>query len=397
MEPRNLKNLSLFQLLDENRTLSLSFLYQGCITASNSFLTNSSANRTWRLDSSLTADGFILTFPDEDVGGPPTRFVLQSSADGGATWSTVGKPRFRWAGGGARLLDGAAPLAASELRFDLRPPWPWVEQHVLEPAAIAAGLLCAAALGALHQAARAKRAVLWALCALAVGDGAAAAGFAAAGAPREAFTPAASALTYLLLAGALQRSEPLFLDACAGLGLLLLAGGRVAADCAVFDDCGNLAASPPVGSALVAVLALLHAVYRARSAAAAHRALLHERGRRDEEWRRVAAQPGAAAALAELEVLTRTARRSCAAGPPARQLNRRQGIGGTSGDATSSWLRLLLGRKSSAAVPGAAELDGPVAHGWDGPDAAAAAAAEPDPDSPVRSLDQLYAQARPLT
>ena len=111
----------------------------------------------------------------------------------------------------------------------------------------------------------------------------------------------------------------------------------------------------------------------------------------------MAAQPGAAAALAELEVLTRTARRGCAAGPPARQLNRRQGIGGTSGDATSSWLRLLLGRKSSAAVPGAAELDGPVAHGWDGPDAAAAAAAEPDPDSPVRSLDQLYAQARPLT
>ena len=103
-----------------------------------------------------------------------------------------------------------------------------MEQHVLEPAAIAAGLLCAAALGALHQAARAKRAVLWALCALAVGDGAAAAGFAAAGAPREAFTPAASALTYLLLAGALQRSEPLFLDACAGLGLLLLFGGRVA-------------------------------------------------------------------------------------------------------------------------------------------------------------------------
>ena len=74
MEPSNLSHLTLFRLLGDDRVLSIRFMHQGCLKAS--FTTVSSANRTWRLDRPLSADGFVLTFAAADVGGPPTRFSL---------------------------------------------------------------------------------------------------------------------------------------------------------------------------------------------------------------------------------------------------------------------------------------------------------------------------------
>jgi hypothetical protein len=373
-------HLTCFRLVGADRLLSLRFMYKGC--SSVLFQAAASANRTWRLDSPLAADGFILTFPDTDVGGLPVPFSLQSSADAGVTWATVGAPEFRWTANGIRVLGGAAPLAARELRFDLRPPWPCLEQNVLEPAVIAAGLICAAAFGALRQSARAKAAVLCALWLLAAGSVAAAAGFAAAGAPREAFAPATAALAYAPLAALLRRSEPLFLDACAALGLLCIAAARLVADCAVFADCGNLAHAPPIGAALVAALAALYTVLRARSVAEALRGLRQLRGPCDAEWRRVLAQPGAVPALHELADLALRARRACAREPPPRQHNRLlpAGAGAT----------VLAGDAPAAALPrlqGSAYFDEPAP-----PDSGDAATA--DLDRPVRSLDQLYAQAR---
>ena len=369
-------HLTYFRLIGADRLLSIGFMNKGC--HSSSFQAADSANRTWHLDRPLAADGFILAFPDTDVGGLPVPFSLQSSADAGATWATVAAPDFRWTANGIRALGGAAaPLAARELRFDLRPPWPCLEQNVMEPAVIAAGLLSAAAFGALRQAGRAKAALLCALCALAAGSVAAAAGFAAVGAPREAFSPATAALAYAPLAASLRRSESLFLDACAALGLLCVVAARLAADCAVFADCGNLAAAPPVGAALVAALAALHIALRARSVAGALRGLRQLRGHCDAEWRRVLAQPGAAAALRELAGLVLRARRACAGEPPPRQYNRAlPSDAGAAAPANAGLSRLQGSAYFDEAAP---------------PDLGGAASA--GLGRPVRSLDQLYAQA----
>ena len=373
-------HMTYFRLVGADRLLSISFTYQGCPTISFQ-ATAASANHTWRVDSPLAADGFILTFPDTD--GPPVHFSLQSSEDAGATWATVGAPDFRWTANGVRALGGGAPLAARELRFDLRPPWPVLEQNIAEPAVIAAGLLCAAALGVLRQPARAKATMLCALWALAAGSVAAAAGFVGAGAPREAFLPSVAALAYAPLAAALRHSEPLFLDACAGLGLVC-AAARLAADCGVFADCGNIAASPPLVPALVAALAAAHALLRVRSVAATLRDLRRARAPCDAEWRRLLAQPGAAAALRELEYVAQRERRACAEQPPPRQLNRLPSAGAAakaSAGKVSESFQLLLRLQDLTHFDARAALDS------DG-------AATADLDRPVCSLDQLYAQVK---
>ncbi len=94
-------DMTCFRILGADRLVSISFLYQGCPTVT--FQAAASANRTWRLEKPLVADGFILTFPDTAVGGPPVRFSLQSSADAGASWATTGAPDFRWTANGALL------------------------------------------------------------------------------------------------------------------------------------------------------------------------------------------------------------------------------------------------------------------------------------------------------
>ncbi len=96
--------MACFRIVGADRLLSISFLYQGCPTVK--FQAATSTNRTWRLDSPLAADGFILTFPDTAVGGPPVSFSLQSSADGTA-WATIGTPEFRWTANGAYAFKTA--------------------------------------------------------------------------------------------------------------------------------------------------------------------------------------------------------------------------------------------------------------------------------------------------
>ena len=383
-------HLTYFRCVGDDRVLGIKYMYRGCPTAS--FPTFSSSNRTWHLSNSLTFDGFVLTFPYLEVGGQPTGFSLQSSSDGGATWVTVGAPRFRWTSSGVRFLSGTAPVTARELHFDMRPPWPWLVQNVLEPAIVAASLLCAAAFGVLQQAAIAKLAIIWPLFALAAGSCVASIGFIMSGAPREAFAPAAYATAYLPLATALCLSEPLFLDASAALSLIFIVGGRIVADCAVFADCDHLSTSPPIAPALTAALAILHAVLRVRSVAAALRALHSERDRCDSVWRQVAARPGAGAALRQLADLTRSAGQLCAAGPPARQLNRLakfRAEGGVAAACAAGSIRdCQLPPCGPCLHSAGTELDEPAAVDSDGCGSTA------DPGNPVRSLDQLYVQAR---
>ena len=54
--------MSYFRLVGADGVFSISFMHQGCPTVA--FPAAASANRTWRLDSPLSADGFILTFPE---------------------------------------------------------------------------------------------------------------------------------------------------------------------------------------------------------------------------------------------------------------------------------------------------------------------------------------------
>jgi hypothetical protein len=92
-------DMTCFRILGADRLVSISFLYQGCPTVT--FQAAAYANRTWRLEKPLVADGFILTLSDTAVGGAPVRFSLQSSADAGASWATIGTPDFRWTANGA--------------------------------------------------------------------------------------------------------------------------------------------------------------------------------------------------------------------------------------------------------------------------------------------------------
>jgi hypothetical protein len=367
--------------------------FEGCVVFN--------ASTSWRRDRSFAMfqfspldpvdfNEFGLTVhnvaPEIDSGA---KFLLQiqASEDNGTTWRLVGSSDFRRIVGGLyeserlRFLSGLRPLAPQQ-RFDYRVPWPFALDTLLSTLLLALGCLLVAACGIMARPAH-GRAVLLAFCqALSLNQLVVFLGYLTSGYVNESFSPLVYCLFYLAIALVMRfRETQLFI----WIIVLALAAtfARLVEDCTVFSDCGHWAVSPPTSSLAFLAAGLLLTLSRERFLARCVAAVADDSRRYAAAWERVLADPGEAAALAQIRAaVERVAGRL----PPAADARQHMPSGPIS-RAGSGWtgragfglsVRSIHARRDSSRGGSEAKLEPQP---------------PPQPPPPVMSLDQLYAQA----
>ena len=239
---------------------SLNLLRRGCVIASQSVSSQHPNSTYMSFQQPTEIDGFEI-IPSRDAGLPSAASFLLLGSDDLSAWAIAGSSNFRRVSKGVRFLSGP-PQPVSGTRFDFRAPWPLFTYSVTAPLLFGLGCLATALCGTCAWLWRvdtqaAGRAVFVGFCALlGLHALAVAAGFAALGAPRDAFLPLNDCAVFLLLAAVLARREMLFFDALRALAWYGLAC-RVAADWGLHADPAYLLADPPVQPIAFAVVGAL--------------------------------------------------------------------------------------------------------------------------------------------
>jgi hypothetical protein len=303
----------------------------------------------------VAVDGFsIIATHAESPPPDASHFELQGLDERTSRWVTAGSCRFRYLKRRARFLP--APCARpAPLQADFRPPWP-LKIAVAVDAVLGVALLLASLAGPALARALLAAALLLAACLHA----AAAAGFIAIAAGREAILFALYTLPALALALSLRAAERLLPAALALAGALGVLA-RAASDCGGFADCALLREDPPLAHAALACAGAALLARRRLARRAAARTARADREAYDAAWR-----PVAVAERAELDRLADDAAAIAAACPPGAARHLR----------LAGQPSLVLHLPASASTAGAEGAEG---------------AAE---RRPVTSLSQLYAQAR---
>ena len=364
--------------LQDLKLCSVRFTLRGCESYSTVLPDCDGFNLTLPL---LRFDGMELTFSATNYSQVSYMlFQILGSRDSWQTSGVVASSDTRLALTDIRFLKNRVPYR-QEFLLDYSPRLPFLVYGLSH--FLLWGLICIqiGVCGALHRSALAKRLCIFLLAVSCIVSAISSACLLAAGGlAREALAPALGALVCGAQSAVLLVSEKHLLHANVLVGLAALAL-RIAIDAVAFNDAEYVLVDPPVlplgflavGGALLAA--------RRRWLLATLSALAQDRALYDKLWRTVTTEDGRA-----LDVLDRRVRslpRSCAPadGRP-RQLNRRIRARRTDAD------RSISSVVSRVFQPD----DGPL----DSTDLGAARGSltgEPDPASPVRSLDQLYVQA----
>jgi hypothetical protein len=295
---------------------------------------------------------------------------------------------------GIKYIDGYVPCNRT-MTFDHRAPWPLMLAGVIQPILQAALFLALSISGWTNRRASLGGIVtVICLILLALVAALSGIGYALLQLPTESIVPLLSSVCYLAVASSISLfpSRLVHTIAASTSALLLI---RVAIDCALFQDPANLAADPPYPLLLCLVSSGAILATRRRRAALARRDARPDRALFDSAWHAAAASAGSdgfAPALARLAAAAECARRACPDERP-RQLNRRR-LAMNSEDGTTACEfdddENFIVRRGS----GGDDLEDGESALWRPSDpACGTAAGEPDPSSPVTSLDQLYAQA----
>jgi hypothetical protein len=320
------------------------------------------------------------------------RFQTLGAAGPDRDLRVMGSSQFRKRVKGIKYIDGYVPCNRT-MTFDHRARWPLMLVGVIQPILQAMLFLALSICGLTNRLSRGTAVSVLCLLLLAVIAVISGTGYIILQSPAESIVPFFSSASYLAVALSISLfpSHLIHTIAASSTALLLI---RIAIDCALFQDPANLAEDLPwplllcLTSSLATLTAQLHRTARARSDARPDQALY------DCAWRAAAASArpsGLEPALARLSAAVESARKTCPAQRP-RQLNRRllapdwaRGAAAPEPCANESFFvrRGSGGDSDGGAGPGG-RLSDPACGTTPG---------EPDPLSPVASLDQLYAQA----
>ena len=412
--------------------LNVTLLRQGCVVFSSyiSSIRPGNNSRTLVADSaqSIEMDGFSLALSGSEDGSVADAaiagFALFGSPDGGASWHTAAALSSRFVPMGVRFLS-AQGVPAARQAADFSPPWPLVQANAVDSVLFALGCLLCAFCGAFRRTAQARTLLTWACFLLAINGIAAGVGLMALGLRRDALVPLTDGAIYALMVASLAHAERYFFD-CLRFSSLFALLFRLLHSCTLYQDCAYLAQDPPVRDILVFAAGFTFILLRDRFLFGSMDAVVADRERADARWTGLVADPVAYVGSRALVALAEELADACAA-KPARHLNRLrmaaprssvarggtkegEGVGacgggpcgggdgaqlaekgGSGGRERVSSLRSLLLSGGAGAMAAAERAEG--LRGYDRCETIPGTA---DPESPVTSLDQLYAQAIPL-
>jgi len=348
------------------------FLYRGC-----EFLAEDMSNitaATLRLPRPVQIDGLVLNLSGANNNTGLVTFKLLGTNDGWRTSTVIGSSDLRLAKTDVRFLDTLVPFRP-QYAFDYQPRLPFLAYtlgHYLVWSTICVGVgVC----GLLNRSALGKAVCIWALGAAGIVACLSSVGLLVIQQEREAFTPLVNTLTYAALAAILLTTETRIINAYLAFGLANFAF-RVVNNCAVFRDCGYLLVEPPLVSLVFIAASSTLIATRRRSFLRAMEGVEGDRATYDALWRVAAAADSAI--VDELEVFVRKVAAGCGAPPgPLRQLNRQT----RRAEQSVSFVSRVFQASGGDGLEG----DGLGEHH--------SVPGRFDPTRPVRSLDQLYAQA----
>ena len=364
---------------EQNQILDLSeirFTYRGCesYVADTTNMSQSEIN----ISKSIRFDGMVLKFAvsESDAHGSMA-FKLLGSNDGWRTSSVAAAPDLRFAPSDVRFLANAVPFQR-QVALSYRPPLgltAFTLGHHLLWSVIGLQIgIC----GILKRASLARTLCIWLVAiggAFSCASAAALLLDSAGSVRREALNPVAYILVYWVVSAVLWLLEARFFDACVFVGIASLAL-RALEECFAFRDCSYLLVEPPVLSILSTLYGAFLIARRRRCRALAASAAAADAVIYETQWRRVL--EAERAAIGALDLNIRLLARGCGVGRP-RQLNR-QFRRVDPGTALSSLMSRVFSADDAA-------LEGPDLGNLD------SVAGKFDPGNPVKSLDQVYAQA----
>ena len=385
-----------------SKILDIQFLRSGCNISKYPNIsvigdpTNVSLNLAISLPHLTEFDGFFLTI-NHEFRCDNIRFQLFGS-DGNLTdWRVVGASAYRQRVTGVHFMEKNVPCNQT-ISIDYRPPWPLMCFGVLQSAFQT--LLCFAicTCGVLNCARVGVLCFVACMFFLAVDTAAVAIGYVSLGIASESIVPFFQFMSYITIASVLCYAQEYFIEAATIWSFVIILV-RIASDCAGNDDCENLLADFP---SITCICAILGSVFvTARLVYVRSTVLAAQPGRMALDKRWAEASPAASvspASLAHLHRLTSRLQAACTVGPPPRQCNRRRlelpsgssraGALGASDDSMPGRPGIMRVSSGSSVVSQSQHI-GPLSLG----EAPTTVPCDRDPERPVTSLAQLYAQA----
>ena len=370
----------------------LSLLRAGCIISHVNLTLVEGEHVTVKTGPIVEIDGFAISIFAQNYSLAGARILLQGSNDDGKTMTTVGQSAdFRKVAHGLRFLESNLEQAVgSSVLYDFRPPWPMFVDTSMESVWLACGCLGVGLSTILKRTVAAVQTILLITVICALNAGIAGVGYLMQTLPRDSFYPLFRALLYLLASIALYRSnlKPFLFLLIIYLGLFSIIG-RTIQDCIIYHDCSYLADAPPVLPMIFTVIGASFLLLRSFVLENVFMSIAEDQSAYDARWSDLLTVRSDLEALQRLQTAVELLNAKLLGQEVARQLNRPRTMAANR-TKHQSWVPSPPPDAAVAAEGGRAAVQGKDA---EVDTANGTAAGQVDATRPVRSLDQLYAQA----